>query len=969
MIVSDGKQQMNFHCSGIITSLVDAGVILQDAIIQINDFRVTSNRNGKTFHLIDIDHDTRIPQWVIELSEQQQVKRTNELRAKVILARNIIADFVLRYHERRKERKRNASIIVGDYVLRWNERRKERKLAAGKVVGDFVLRWNERRKERILLSRKVIDDFMWCIIAARRRRKLVMLATWVQKFHRGHSARNINSDAVQQRKSDFYRFDSMWKKAIAHVPNQDNFGSGYILTLYLVSDTNRTKDLALAFVRRYIHEHAAIDHEKNNTIHIHIPQEVKIVNIFYALNAKTVASKSVINQFLVSRNKVVLTPPPSQSGTLSGWTLVREKIDLKKVELLDDDGNFAERDQKLDEALTGAIQEDDNANAVPEEDEVEEDEDNTNGDKDDGDEKVPLALDWSKFQVSSHVVKSIKNIDKKFREIFVARMRQLASGARSHKLQKPLKGCVSIIYETYMDNSKGGFRILWTQERGDIVVWFIAKHKVCIKSIILHLDLSLSSQLTLTLFFSQDVSRFAKLIDDARNRTARQQLPQDFISELDDPTGRMAPRSEVMLDALGNVPMKLYDVTKDHMDDIISNPSWMPQMHLTEEERGVVEAKGTVLLLGRSGTGKTICISNRIEYDRQIFGHNVNFSQLFVARSSRLCKYVEGAVGTNKNTSFITFNELLRDLTQVESKLYQGNKSTFSQVKHVDFARFKTLFYPQCNQREKASALMVWKAIRTFLKGSIEAYQTDSGYLSREYFVNGESFQATSGLEVEKLGKDRCKMTPEQRIVAYDIFLQYQCWLNDEKRWDDCDRILFLLRNIDPRTGDPEAYDHLKRSKIYVDEVQDYLQVEILLFFYLGGGPKSLFLAGDPAQSVVEGTDFRFDEIRSVGWFVAKGNRNLIPEKPRVVNVNFRSHAGILNCAGGILDLLFGHFENTVKQLPKDYGLFKGARPGVFHNVDVQKLSTLLKEKLPGAVVLTHDDSAPMWREKLDRRK
>ena len=80
MIVSDVKQQMNFHCSGIITSLVDAGVILQNAIIQINDFRVTSNKNGKTFHLIDIDHNTRIPQWVIDLFKQQQVKRTSELR-------------------------------------------------------------------------------------------------------------------------------------------------------------------------------------------------------------------------------------------------------------------------------------------------------------------------------------------------------------------------------------------------------------------------------------------------------------------------------------------------------------------------------------------------------------------------------------------------------------------------------------------------------------------------------------------------------------------------------------------------------------------------------------------------------------------------------------------------------------------------------------------------------------------------
>lgn len=79
-------------------------------------------------------------------------------------------------------------------------------------------------------------------------------------------------------------------------------------------------------------------------------------------------------------------------------------------------------------------------------------------------------------------------------------------------------------------------------------------------------------------------------------------------------------------------------------------------------------------------------------------------------------------------------------------------------------------------------------------------------------------------------------------------------------------------------------------------EVQDYTQVEILLFFYIGG-PGALFLAGDPAQSVVEGTDFRFEEIRSVGHFVAGDRRHLIPEKPKIVNVNFRSHSGILNTA------------------------------------------------------------------------
>ncbi len=258
-----------------------------------------------------------------------------------------------------------------------------------------------------------------------------------------------------------------------------------------------------------------------------------------------------------------------------------------------------------------------------------------------------------------------------------------------------------------------------------------------------------------------------------------------------------------MLDALGNVPLKLYEVNFDDIDDI-TNTSWMPQMHLTKEERDVVEAKGTILLLGRSGTGKTICISNRIEFDRQRLGHKPNFSQLFVARSSRLCRYVEGTVGGNarSTTTFATFDKLLN---QLESSLSQGSKYSFSHGQRVDFHRFNKEFYPECNLQEKASVLEVWKSIRTFLKGSIEAYQTACGFLSKEYFVSG------------KLGKNRCKMTSEQCAITYDIFMQYQRWLKEESLWDDCDRILSLLRNIDSKTDDIAVYEQIKWSRIYVD--------------------------------------------------------------------------------------------------------------------------------------------------------
>jgi len=613
--------------------------------------------------------------------------------------------------------------------------------------------------------------------------------------------------------------------------------------------------------------------------------------------------------------------------TLTGWALVREQINMKKTEVIDEDGNLGETDKKLNRALAGALEEEEVDDEFIE-DEVESDLEDAAMENYIIEAQDRLSkIDWSQFQVTSHVTKFLKTGDTKYREIFVKKITQLAKGERSHKLQKPLQGCESVIYETYLEN-KSGWRILWTQEGDSLVIWFVCQHK--------------------------SVSRLAKLIDDAKNRAARQQLPDSFISEMGN--GISPQKMEVKLDPIGNVPLKLYDVSFDNVNDIVEE-SWTPQMHLTPEERDVVETTGTVLLLGRSGTGKTVCICNRMEYDRVRFADKAGFSQLFVSRSRQLCRYVMDVVGNHERSSFTTFDKLV---SQIETSLSQIINRTFRQSRHVDFSRFKNEFYTSRYPQEDVSALIAWKAIRSFLKGSIDAFQQTGGVLSRENFLG--------------LGKNRCKVPLHMRSSVYDIFLQYQQWLSDQHLWDDMDRILALLKGVEEakRSHSPVYEEEIKKMRLYVDEVQDYIQLEILLFFYISGGPGALFLAGDPAQSVVEGTDFRFEEVRSVGYFVAgnkPGNkRSLIPDKPKKVNVNFRSHAGVLNCAGGFLDLLFTYFPGSAKQLSKDHGLFKGARPGVFQGVQVHQLSTLLKEKMPGAVVLTHDDSAARWSEKLDHR-
>ncbi|KAJ1385042.1 P-loop containing nucleoside triphosphate hydrolase protein, partial [Ochromonadaceae sp. CCMP2298] len=382
-------------------------------------------------------------------------------------------------------------------------------------------------------------------------------------------------------------------------------------------------------------------------------------------------------------------------------------------------------------------------------------------------------------------------------------------------------------------------------------------------------------------------------------------------------------------------------------------------LRLSKREREVNLAVGTVLLLGRSGTGKTVCLCNRMTSDRQT---NPFPSQLFVCRSRRLRDSVQryqrdygnldgesgdgggsgggGSGGVQSHSPESAFLTLDAFLDAMESRVLGAADTaadiaagtgtgaadsgidrglTYLPSKRVDFKRFKEQIFPSFG-KPKLDPLVAWTQIRSFIKGSVEALLGEG--------ADGSSGNSSSGGRAlslpayRALAKGRCRLQPPERAEAYAVYMQYEALLLRAGLWDDCDRVMRILLaaglhlplgksggNSGGSGGGGGGFGQVF-DKVYVDEVQDSSQIEIALYFLAAGMRYDrLFLAGDPAQSIVEGIDFRFEEVR--GIVHAMSQQTVKIHSPATLNTNYRCHAGILNCASGVLDLLHSTFPHA----------------------------------------------------------
>uniref|UniRef100_A0A6N2NGM6 UvrD-like helicase ATP-binding domain-containing protein n=1 Tax=Salix viminalis TaxID=40686 RepID=A0A6N2NGM6_SALVM len=277
--------------------------------------------------------------------------------------------------------------------------------------------------------------------------------------------------------------------------------------------------------------------------------------------------------------------------------------------------------------------------------------------------------------------------------------------------------------------------------------------------------------------------------------------------------------------------------------------------------------------------------------------------------------------GTMGNSYFERFSDMRQLLQEKVGNSGSISAQTLIRTKEVNFEKFCAVYWPRFNEKikNKLDSSRVFTEIISHIKGSLQAGKSRDGSLSREDYVNLSEGRIST-------------LNRQKRDVIYDIFEGYEKMKAANGDFDMADFVNDLHLRLKTYKYEGEAMDF-----VYIDEVQDLTMRQIALFKHICRNVEEGFVfSGDTAQTIARGIDFRFEDIRSLFYnefvLASRGTGNDRSEKGQIskifhLNQNFRTHAGVLNLAQSVIDLLYRFFPSFIDLLSHETSLIYGEAP------------------------------------------
>ncbi|CAG8508973.1 11648_t:CDS:10 [Diversispora eburnea] len=249
------------------------------------------------------------------------------------------------------------------------------------------------------------------------------------------------------------------------------------------------------------------------------------------------------------------------------------------------------------------------------------------------------------------------------------------------------------------------------------------------------------------------------------------------------------------------------------------------------------------------------------------------------------------------------------------------NLSNASWHHFINYNLFQKKYWPRFNNhyKKKLNCEQVFSEFAV-IKGT----NPDVEFLSRE--------------DYRVISTKKYPLFQNNRDEIYNLFERYEKMKSRNGDYDSIDRTQAISRYIKMKAlVGPHIHE------VYIDEFQDNKIVDLALILKLFEKADSIFMAGDIAQCIAEGSSFQFRgmyHLRSLmyNWELNRIQPIYNPPKPKKfhLNTNYRSHNGILRLAASIIDLILQFFPNSIDRLNREHGEIGGPRPVIFEGFQIE---------------------------------
>nr|GAT46622.1 predicted protein [Mycena chlorophos] len=275
---------------------------------------------------------------------------------------------------------------------------------------------------------------------------------------------------------------------------------------------------------------------------------------------------------------------------------------------------------------------------------------------------------------------------------------------------------------------------------------------------------------------------------------------------------------------------------------------------------------------------------------------------------------------------FLTFDALCKMIENDLGIKMPDHVPSQENGSRLTYDRFLQHYWPHFPQSltKGIDSAMVYSEFLGVIMGSEDTLSGETTYLSRDAYIN--------------LSERAQSSFADQRERIYTLFEAYQGLKRTSGDVDPADRTHAILRRLEQYGVPGKKIDYL-----YVDETQDNLLIDTLLLRSICHNPNGLFWAGDTAQTISVGSSFRFNELKAFLFRIEERRRamqKLISAQPELqprtfqLTVNYRSHAGIVNCAHSVIEIITMFWPYAIDVLERERGTVDGLRPVFFTNFD-----------------------------------